>query len=654
MKLQSLRLKNFKGITNFTLDLQGNNATIKADNAAGKSTLADGFFWLLTDKDSHNKKDFEIKTLDDSGQPLHGLDHEVEATVENKPGETMTLQKTYREKWTKQRGKAEAAFSGHTVDHKIDGVPVKAGEFKEAVEQIAAEGTLRLLTDPKHFNLIHWEERRALLLEVCGDVSDREVIESDSKLSRLEEILEGREAAEQMKVIQGRQKEIQKELDRIPTRIDEVNLSLPDISDINRKAHEANIESLTAEIDKLEKQKRDSKGSSRAAELENEIAILGAKLQNVKNKIREEQEQATKPLMEERRELFDELNDIGDRVANKKRAISSAEEYLKTLKNDLKKAENDLKSAKNNEFTFSQDSVCPTCGQDLPEEQLEEVREKALKQFNQEQASRLESIQGSIKNTKGQIRTEAASLEQLKKDIKDIQPLHDTASDRLQVVVAELNKEAPDPEDHPDYIKLVKDKEKKQKELEKGAGSQDTSEIDNQISDLKSDIQQSEKALLQLESHSKGQKRIKELKDQERELAAEYERLEKDLFLIEEFTRVKVKLLEDKINSRFDHAKFKLFEQHINGGISETCICLYNGIPYNAGLNAGHQIIVGLDIIATLAEYYDFYPPVFIDNAEAITDLPDMKQQVIKLVKPEIKTEKDRKKYQKLVVEVEK
>lgn len=656
MKLQSLRLKNFKGITGFTLDLQGKDITVKADNAVGKSSLADAFFWLLTDKDSHNKKDFEIKTLDENGQPLHGLDHEVEATIET--GKKLILQKTYREKWTKQRGKAESTFSGHTVDHKINGVPVKAGEFKEAVDKIAPEEALRLLTDPKHFNVnMHWEERRKLLLEVCGDVSDREVIESDSRLSHLEVALEGREASEQKLVIQGRQKEIQKELDRIPTRIDEVNLNLPDISGVNRKAHEANIESLAAEIEGLEKQKRDSKGSSRAAELENELAILGAKMQNVKTRIREEHEKELRPLMEERRSLYNELNDMDDRIGKKKRAATSAAEHKGTLSlnNTLREEEIELIKAENNQFTFTQDSTCPTCGQGLPAKQLEEAREKALKAFNQKQSSRLEKLQTDIKSDKEEIKAKAAEIEKLKKEIKALEPLHKTAVERLQVVEAGLKQDAPDPEEHPDYIKLVKDKEKKQKELLNVSGNRPESDaIEDQIGDLKSQIQQSEKALLQLDSHSKGQARIKELKLQERDLAAEYERLEKDLFLIEEFTRVKVKLLEDKINSHFKHARFKLFEQHISGGISETCVCLYNGIPYNSGLNAGHQIIVGLDIIATLADYYNFYPPVFVDNSESITDLPEMKQQVIKLVKPEIKTDKDRAKYQKINVEVAK
>ncbi len=68
MRLTRLTLRNFKGISEFILDAQGENVTVYCDNAAGKTTLFDAFTWLLFDKDSQNRKDFAIKTLDAAGQ----------------------------------------------------------------------------------------------------------------------------------------------------------------------------------------------------------------------------------------------------------------------------------------------------------------------------------------------------------------------------------------------------------------------------------------------------------------------------------------------------------------------------------------------------------------------------------------------------------
>jgi hypothetical protein len=126
--------------------------------------------------------------------------------------------------------------------------------------------------------------------------------------------------------------------------------------------------------------------------------------------------------------------------------------------------------------------------------------------------------------------------------------------------------------------------------------------------------------------------RIEELKAREKQLAAEFEKMEGELYLTEQFIRSKVKLLEDKINSRFKWARFKLFDVQVNGGVVECCETLYNGVPYSGGLNNAARINVGLDIINTLSEHYGFDAPIFIDNAEAVTQLAETRGQQIRLI----------------------
>jgi hypothetical protein len=60
----------------------------------------------------------------------------------------------------------------------------------------------------------------------------------------------------------------------------------------------------------------------------------------------------------------------------------------------------------------------------------------------------------------------------------------------------------------------------------------------------------------------------------------------------------------------------------------------YNGVPYEGGLNNAARINVGLDIINTLGQHYGFSAPIFVDNAEAVTQLIDTDSQVIRLVVP--------------------
>src|SRR5690606_9499267 len=123
IKLDQLVLRNFKGIRSFTLDASGANVNVYGDNATGKTTLFDAWNWLLFDKDSENKKEFEIKTLNTDGSPIHNLDHEIEGTLVI-DGNPATLKKVYREKWTKKRGAVRAEFTGHTTEYFIDGVQI--------------------------------------------------------------------------------------------------------------------------------------------------------------------------------------------------------------------------------------------------------------------------------------------------------------------------------------------------------------------------------------------------------------------------------------------------------------------------------------------------------------------------------------------------
>ena len=79
-------------------------------------------------------------------------------------------------------------------------------------------------------------------------------------------------------------------------------------------------------------------------------------------------------------------------------------------------------------------------------------------------------------------------------------------------------------------------------------------------------------------------------------------------------------------------------EVTVDDGIEEFCEVAVNGVPYS-DLNNAMRINVGLDVIRTLSEYYKFNAPVFVDNAESVTDLlPMPEHQVIRLVvNPEAK-----------------
>ncbi|MBP7398205.1 MAG: AAA family ATPase [Chitinophagales bacterium] len=70
ISLKKLSLLNFKGIRQRTIEF--NDVTnIFGKNEAGKTTLFDASLWVLFGKDSTDRKDFAIKTLDENNEPFH-------------------------------------------------------------------------------------------------------------------------------------------------------------------------------------------------------------------------------------------------------------------------------------------------------------------------------------------------------------------------------------------------------------------------------------------------------------------------------------------------------------------------------------------------------------------------------------------------------
>ena len=63
IQIKKMALTNFKGLRNQEITFE-QNTNIYGANGTGKTTIFDAFTWMLFGKDSSDRKDFEIKTLD--------------------------------------------------------------------------------------------------------------------------------------------------------------------------------------------------------------------------------------------------------------------------------------------------------------------------------------------------------------------------------------------------------------------------------------------------------------------------------------------------------------------------------------------------------------------------------------------------------------
>lgn len=638
MKLLELKIRNFKGIKEFDFSPQGKNTSIFGQNGTGKTTIADAFRWLLFGKDTKDRADFSIKEISNNGNES-GIDHEVYAKIEisDKPIE---LKRIFKEKWTKKHGSPEREFTGHTTDYYIDSVPIKEKEYKERISAIIDEKKFKMLIDPFYFaEKISWQERRSILFDICKDLpSDLEIINTKRDLSEITEFLNGNSIDDYKKIIKSKKKDINKELNEIPTRIDEANRALIDID----SKIESDIKIKTENLKKNRIQKLEKKMM-----LENDKGTIDkkAELAEVRQQISKFVQDYEKKNDEEIREKKEDLKEL----ENKYDAINSLEtrqnNSYKIIDNEIDEIESEIiklrqlwHNENDKEFSYEKKTKCFACNQDLPKKQIEENYNKALEQFNKEKSEKLEDIQNKGKKLKASRDILIKDKEKLEKEIQAFK------NDKEQI-----NKKCIAIEKQIQNIKEKRDKYIREKEflalaqkeiqltgqLEKlisGDKKESIDIINKEIEEIDKIIDELENDLLRIAQNKTQIKRIEALKKEQKDLAEEYQKFEKQLYLLDQFTRIKVDLIESQINNQFKLSSFKLFNQLVNGEIEDCCeVTDKTGVPFISNLNKGAQRNIGLDIINTLSEYWNMDAPIFIDDAEGITNIIETKGQQIRL-----------------------
>ena len=142
--------------------------------------------------------------------------------------------------------------------------------------------------------------------------------------------------------------------------------------------------------------------------------------------------------------------------------------------------------------------------------------------------------------------------------------------------------------------------------------------------------------LNKIDSNRRCQKMIEELEESRDKYSAELDTAQMYLDLSEEFIKRRSKLLEDAVNKLFDNVRFKFTREAKSGKVSESCIPTFNGQNYQ-DLSASTKLICNLDIVKGFQRYYNAYLPLFIDNAEGITETLDCDTQTVLLsVKKEV------------------
>jgi AAA15 family ATPase/GTPase len=230
MRVKKMRLENFSGIRELELDFNCTNADLYGANASGKSTICNAFTWLMFGKSYEDDKSYTPKSIS-GGEEAHHLDHSAECEIEI-DGEVVAFRKVYHEIYKKSRGKSEEVFSGHTTDYYINGVPKSEKEYLRYWESVFENAEIpKLLSKPFYFaETLHWEKRRGILLDICGNIADSVIMETDAELKALPALVGKLSVDEYKKTVKATITDINRNLQTLPARIDEARKAIPDTS----------------------------------------------------------------------------------------------------------------------------------------------------------------------------------------------------------------------------------------------------------------------------------------------------------------------------------------------------------------------------------------------------------------------------------------
>lgn len=647
--LKKLNVENYKKFEAREFDFAG-RTEVSGRNRQGKTSLMDAYFDVLTGKLADGTLPNNIRRKVDGEEVDDPVVRELVIDVD---GTEYVVQK-----------KTKKGKSSNTVEYYVNGIKRNKTEYMEILKRIADPDTIAMCSNARVF-LNEIQKATAKARETLGGIAGfsesqfraehpeyewikNEGVEGDS----IEEILKARrrdlrkaksdvdDIAKQIRKEQGRQVECDETL---PAQRDD----LLDLLKENEKQEEV-LCNASREYDRISielaglKRSRDAlveKAGKTAREKHDRITSLLYTLKsdkkNAENKLR---------LAEM------DLEHANKGIERHKAALAQAKKkYTEALKEKWG-GDTELTAIRGEEFD-PELAICPTCGQTLPEEQVETAKRKfefnkqsriskklgEKEQFEKNKRTKLEQITDDGNEaseglkTANETKKEAeAAIEATKKEITS-----------LALEIAETEKEAEKPIPEPDMsddeeYKAVCDKISALEESLNGIGNGENDRIllSNNRHSLEAKLRDVEaKIKTQTARLEEKANNLETMQEEQKKLSQKQANIQQKVDQLTEYSIEKNKALAAVINPHFKHFQFQFLDYTQDGEPLETCRMICNGIDYANGLNHSDRILCDIDLVMGLQEMNDLRLPVWVDDTESINSdrIPRLDTQMILL-----------------------
>ena len=651
IRLKSLHLENFKGIQNITMDFS-RRTNIHGANATGKTTIFDGFTWLLFNKDSTGNEKFDIRPLDAEGKRIDNVEIKVTALLDV-DGTEVELSKVQKQNWVKKRGTDTVSLQGNINSFEVDGYPKLESDYKAYINQLIPEDLFKILTSPQYFAGMDWKKQRTVLMKLAGRVSDLEIAREDAKFALLIPELEKAPSTDDIRKKYAKAlSEWKKRQAELPARIDEVSRQLVDVDVAELELYRNHLKEKIAEAEQV---MDNSAGAYKEYQTRfEEVTTLRKEVQEYRKKAEDKAEEQREKIRKKIRDCDSTISIArqGSKFAvleaeRLERQIGSRQEEKVSLQNEwrAKKAQNYQEYVPLPDL--GQDAlICPVCHREFQDDRREQIirdheelcrkheedYRKGMDAFELDKKKSLAAIEEkgnavveTIRNLKAEKERIQSQIAEHDKNVKNAE----TEKADLEKILLQIPVDAGLSDDQV-FAEMQLRLSKMEEALSSMNNGEDSrSQMKIRLSGLREELSATEQKIASSDN-SKVEARIEELQEEQREVGQKVADQEQMLYLLDQFVMEKMQRISELINSKFDTVSWKLFDIQINGGVKECCECTVNGVPYSA-LNSGHRIVAGLDIIRSLSQLYEASAPIFIDNAESINEfnLPDMDAQMI-------------------------
>lgn len=608
--LNKIELTNFKGFAQAE-KFFGTNERISAENGQGKTTLRDAWFWLLgfnvTDViPCHNNKEIpnlEIKVC-------------AEITIGDNGGEcSYILCRTQKELWKTNRDAGIEEKVNNESAYFIDGTPFTLRAYKEKIAELFAVPyeKLQMLCQKEYFNTDNgekwkWTNRRKELFEI-GKVDELllDLVNKECYCLIAGDIKKKYTTTEIKKAIR-------KELSGYSAEKDKNAILIADKQNELAKYAAYDFAALEAEKATLESQITDAMLAG-SKKVQNERLLA----------LQDEQSQITQKVYSIRAENARQTGDLQNKISYLSGELSTTQRRAESLKADMATAQSAVENLEAETDALSKkewngETTCPTCGQPLLAERVEESKQL----FEKEKAAKLETFSKNI-DERFEFLTTA------KKQLSEYRTAYAAMRDQKTAYEQELAKL-----DISEQMKPLNDRLAEIAKEIAAITAEDRAEHDVSavIEPLKRRVAEINSILGYKRLIADMTARIEALKALNKEFTDKEMTAKEKVRQLDDYVREQVQLVTDVINSKFGNGvSFSLFSDLYAGSeheIKEECICVLRGKTYTE-MSYGERFFADLEVTKSLQEQYGVNLPIFLDNAECYTGDFTAEQQLISL-----------------------